>query len=362
MALAVICVLLLKMAEGGGCLSDNSFRSSSTSSQAGHRPPRHATESLEKVHGEKKVIIFGETGVGKSSLVNAVFLSFEGDIKAKVARGLQACPHGFVERHTAKSVIQRYGSRIIESNFTIYDTRGFADPTFKDEKLFEKYFQSVNIDEVDVIYICHRINSKFTDSSARFARLLSKRFGKKDAKIWSKCILVLTQANLFDQGDDDFEDEADEEEVLQGRRSQRMKETMAQWSMKFGEVLIKCGVSELIVESIPVCATGIKKNLELPITKNWVKDLLQVTIEKCYGDGVEVVRQMELMKQKSVKNSQILGGAIGVTIGGVSLPILGAPVGLTIGILIGRYCAEKSTAKIRIHTFKALNHKKIKKL
>uniref|UniRef100_A0A1X7SRP0 G domain-containing protein n=1 Tax=Amphimedon queenslandica TaxID=400682 RepID=A0A1X7SRP0_AMPQE len=349
------------MAEGGGCLSDSSFRSSSTSSQAHYRS-RHATESLEKVHGEKKVIIFGETGVGKSSLINAVFLSSEDDIKAKVARGLQACPHGFVESHRTKSLIQRYGSRIIESNFTIYDTRGFADSTFKDEKLFEKYFKSVNINEVDVIYICHRINSKFTDSSARFARLLSKRFGKKDAKVWSKCILVLTQANLFGEGDDGFEDEADEGGVLEDKRSQRMKETMAQWSMMFGNVLLQCGVLELIVESIPVCATGIRKNLELPITKNWVEDLLQVTIEKCYGEGVEVVRQMELMKEQSIKNSLILGGVIGVTIGGVALPILGAPVGLTIGILIGRYCAQKSTEKIRIHAFKALNYKKIEKL
>uniref|UniRef100_A0A1X7TL63 AIG1-type G domain-containing protein n=1 Tax=Amphimedon queenslandica TaxID=400682 RepID=A0A1X7TL63_AMPQE len=353
------------MAEGGGYHSDSSLRSSSTSSQADHRPSssRYGTEILEKVYGEKKVIVFGETGVGKSSLVNAVFLASKGDIKAKVARGLQSCPHGFVESHRTKSVIQKCGSRIIESNFIIYDTRGFADSNFKDEKLFEKYFESISIDEVDVIYICHRMSARFTDSSARFARLLSRRFGKKDAKVWSKCILVLTQANLFDQGDDDSEDEADEGRVLQDKRSQRMKETMAQYSMMFGEVLIKCGVLELIVESIPVCATGVKKNLELPITKNWIEDLLQVTIEKCYGEEAEVIRQIELSKQKFIKERQILGGLIGVTVGGIALPILGVPVGLTIGMLIGKHCAEKSIEKIRVwYAFKASNPKKKEKL
>ena len=343
------------MAERGGYPSDSSLRCS-RSSEGDYRSFGFGMESLEKIHGEEKVIIFGETGVGKSSLVNAVFLSGS-ETKAKVARGLQACPHGFVEKYKT-TIKKRYGSRIIESDFIIYDTRGFADPNFKDDKLFE----SVKIDEFDVIYICHRMSARFTDSSARFARLLLKRFGKKDAKIWRKCILVLTQANLFSQDDDDSEDDEADEGVLQDKRSQRMKEVMAQWSLMFGNVLLECGVSELIVEAIPVCATGVRKNLELPITVNWIEDLLQVTIEKCYGEGVEAVRQMELMKQQSVKNSQILGGIIGVTIGGVVVPILGAPVGLTIGMLIGRYCAEKSTEKIRTRASKALSHKKTQKL
>ena len=194
----------------------------------------------------------------------------------------------------------------------------------------------IDIDKLDAVYICHRISGRFNDSSVRFAELLVKQFPEV---IWSKCILVLTQANLFEQDDDDDDD--DDSDM---RAALRMLESMKQWSLAFDEALVEKGVSRKIYLQIPVCVAGSKRNVKLPVTDDWIEELRHVTLQKCYNKTREITK-INLKKKGSIERSIIAGGAIGAGVAGTLLPLVGLPLGLTIGALVGWKYGEKTAEK-----------------
>uniref|UniRef100_A0A1X7VEC1 G domain-containing protein n=1 Tax=Amphimedon queenslandica TaxID=400682 RepID=A0A1X7VEC1_AMPQE len=297
---------------------------------------------------EKQILILGEIGVGKSYLINALFGATI-DVKAQESRDVVAQSHKPIVKHTAELKYELPEDCFAAcTKFTIYDTRGFADPTHKDKALFKNYTKMIDIDKLDAVYICHRISGRFNDSSVRFAELLAKDFLKDNEVIWSKCILVLTQANLFDLEKDDDEDEISDDNM---HAALRMLESMKQWSLAFDEALVQQGVSKKIYLQIPVCVAGSKRNVKLPVTDDWIKELHHVTLQKCYNKTREI-KAINLEKRDSIGRSIIAGGAIGAGIAGTLLPVLGLPFGLTIGALIGwkygeKSAEEKATKKIQ---------------
>ena len=295
------------------------------------------TEEFDSEPVNKQILILGETGVGKSYLINALFGDTI-DVKAQVSRDVKAQSHEPIVKHTAE-VMCKVEESFTCTKLTIYDTRGFADPTHKDKALFKNYTKMIDIHKLDAVYICHRISGRFNDSSVRFAELLAKHFLKDNEVIWSKCILVLTQANLFDLEDDD--DEIDDDSDM--RPALRMLESMKQWSLAFDEALVQL-VSKKIYLQIPVCVAGSKRNVKLPVTNDWIEELLHATLQKCYNKTREI-KKINLKKRGSIERSIIAGGAIGAGVAGTLLPLVGLPLGLTIGALAGWKYGEKSAEK-----------------
>ena len=293
------------------------------------------TEEFDSEPVKKQILILGETGVGKSYLINALFGDTI-DVKAQVSRDVKAQSHEPIVKHTAE-VMCKVEESFTCTKFTIYDTRGFADPTHKDKALFKNYTKMIDIDKLDAVYICHRISGRFNDSSVRFAELLAKHFLKDNEVIWSKCILVLTQANLFELEEDDDDDDSDMRAAL------RMLESMKQWSLAFDEALVQL-VSKKIYLQIPVCVVGSKRNVKLPVTNDWIEELLHVTLQKCYNKTREI-KKINLKKRGSIGRSIIAGGAIGAGVAGTLLPLVGLPLGLTIGALVGWKYGEKTAEK-----------------
>uniref|UniRef100_A0A1X7TLB3 Septin-type G domain-containing protein n=1 Tax=Amphimedon queenslandica TaxID=400682 RepID=A0A1X7TLB3_AMPQE len=298
------------------------------------------TEEFDSEPIEKQILILGETGVGKSYLINALFGNTL-DIKAQVSRDVKAQSHEPIVKHTAQ-VMCKVEESFTCTKLTIYDTRGFADPTHKDEALFKNYTKMIDIDKLDAVYICHRISGRFNDSSVRFAELLAKHFFKENEVIWSKCILVLTQANLFEieEEDDDDDDNDDNKKMC---AALRMLESMKQWSLAFDEALVQL-VPKKIYLQIPVCVAGSKRNVKLPVRDDWVEELLHATLQKCYNKTREI-KAINQSKRDSVGRSIIAGGAIGAGVAATLLPVVGLPLGLTIGALIGWKYGEKSAGK-----------------
>ena len=299
------------------------------------------TEEFDTKPVEKQILILGETGVGKSYLINALFGATI-DTKAQVSRDVKAQSHEPIVKHTAE-VNCKVEESFTCTKLTIYDTRGFADPTHKDKTLFKNYTKMIDIDKLDAVYICHRISGRFNDSSVRFAELLAKHFLKKNEVIWSKCILVLTQANLFEIEEDDDDDDNNDDKKM--HTAIRMLESMKQWSLAFDEVLVQL-VPKKVYLQIPVCVAGraqtrSKPNVKLPVTDDWTEELLHATLQKCYNKTREI-KAIDRSRKDSIGRSIIAGGAIGASVAGTLLPLVGLPLGLTIGALIGWKYGEKS--------------------
>lgn len=291
-------------------------------------------ENLHSTPKEKHLLILGETGVGKSYLINALFGEAL-DVKAEVSQAIVSSEHEPIVIHTAE-VSCKVDEKNVCTKFIIYDSRGFADPSCSDTTLFKKFTKKIDIDKLDAVLLCHRMGSRFNNSSVRFAELLANHFLKENEVIWNKCILILTQANLFGMLEDEDEDDTVDDESI--RAALKMLNAMKDWSLAFDEALVKQKVSKQIYQQIPVCLAGSKKSVKLPITDDWIKELLHVTLRKCYNK-VKEVRAIQLKKMGSIGYSIVIGGAVGGAIGasvGVGvLSVLGLPVGLTIGALVG---------------------------
>ena len=322
-------------------------------------------EDFDSQPVEKHLLILGETGVGKSYLTNSLFGKAL-DVKAKASQNVKTRGQEPIMIHTAE-IPCKVDERNVCTKFIIYDSRGFADPSCSDTALFKKFAKKIDIDKLDAVLLCHRMGSRFNDSSVRFVELLAKHFLKENEVIWNKCILVLTQANLFGMLEDEDDENRDEAEVILGPAKDedkddengdetkadmcagvKMLDTMKQWSVAFNDTLIEKGVSKKIYLQIPVCITGSKRNVKFPITKDWIDELLHVTLKKCYNK-VREVRAIQLKKKGSIRRRALIGGAIGASVGGTILPVVGLPVGLTIGALVGwqrgKQDAEKQEEK-----------------
>lgn len=271
--------------------------------------------------GKLRILVVGETGVGKSTLINS-FLSEKIDKKAKVTHGAIPTSHEPIERHEG---------RIGPNKVIIYDTKGLidADPSSKDSKLMKEFRAAIREDKIDLVFICQRMFGRLNESTVHIVEMIAKYFKKRDdyIHIWERCILILTQANTYDFEDDDDKDNEDD--------AIKMTKVMRAWGQTYKEALQKYKVPDAIADNIPVCAAGNKRKLSLPITNNWIYDLYDVCSLRCPPDIQYVVMNLKHLRKDSLSYSIKGGAAAGAAIGAILIPGLGAAPGVTIGLLIG---------------------------
>ena len=134
-------------------------------------------ERLKK-YNSLRVLVLGKSGVGKSSLVNALFGS------SKVAKV------GTINAETPG--VKCYDLELGDVIIKIFDTPGFMSGESKSNK---KYLQ--NIRDVckcaDVVFLCFRMEGHSKDLEEPL-NLLARSFDKK-SKFWSKTMIVFTMAN-----------------------------------------------------------------------------------------------------------------------------------------------------------------------
>ncbi|MFN6497830.1 MAG: GTPase [Nostoc sp. DedQUE01] len=126
----------------------------------------------------RKFLLFGRTGVGKSSFVNTTFSDYIADTSE-----FEACTK-FVEHYAYDSPL---------GNVCLIDTPGLAeDDEACDEAYLSLVRSKVDLDQIyATIYVTRLDETRFRPNEKRTLRLLTSRLG---ASIWNRSILVLTFA------------------------------------------------------------------------------------------------------------------------------------------------------------------------
>ena len=271
------------------------------------------TSSLLPQHETLTIFVVGKTGVGKSTLINSL-LGDTIDERAKVASGPDPCKHELIEEHRGSW----YGIPTV-----MYDTRGLGDPTVNIKEYKKKFKEKFSQCDRFLVLICQDFTSKYDESVRDFAKVLSRNF-KKNYNIWRNSILVLTKANEFRPVDD-------EDKELDEDAKRVEKETiMEKWGLKFKQSFESYGVPEEVIEAMPVCIAGKKKEtLANPVTENW-REILSNTCRSTKQD-----KSIYKMQKETEKTAAKKGVIVGATVGGVVLPVFGAPIGMTVGHLVG---------------------------
>lgn len=295
------------------------------------------TSSFLPRHETLTIFVVGRTGVGKSTLINSL-LGDTIDERARVANGPDPCKHELIEEHRGSW----YGIPTV-----MYDTRGLGDPKINTKAYKMKFKEKFKQCDRFLVFICQRFTGKDDDSVRDFAKLLSKKF-KKNYNIWRNSILVLTRANEFQPVDGKGE-ELDED----AKRVER-ETIMADWGLKFKQCFQEYGVPKELIEAMPVCITGRKKETPAnPVTENWIK-ILSKTCRSTSQDKSIYTMQRETEKT-AAKKGVIIGGATG----GVMIPVFGAPIGMTVGYLVGLKLGREAAIEKAKEEGRQRNRKKI---
>ena len=132
------------------------------------------------------ILVCGQTGVGKSALVNSLvghYLCPAGDPGKRCANGAFKS-----ETRTMTKVKGNINGTIV----TIWDSPGLQDDTVDEEQYLQDMYDKCR--DVNLVLYCVEMTTvRWTDQDKRAVTLLTGKFGKD---FWKKCVLVLTKANM----------------------------------------------------------------------------------------------------------------------------------------------------------------------
>ena len=143
-----------------------------------------------------KILVCGQTGVGKSSLVNSLVgykvcpVGDPGDIERSVDPGLHKGPSKAFMAET--SIVKKVEANINGTIITIWDSPGLQDGTVNEEQYLQDMYD--NCSDVDLVLYCVAMTTvRWTNQERNAVTLITQKFGES---FWDKCILVLTKANM----------------------------------------------------------------------------------------------------------------------------------------------------------------------
>ena len=211
-----------------------------------------------------RIVIFGKTGAGKSSLINTLFekqLAKEGNTL-------------YAETKVVSSYTKMITMTVNDVCVTLWDTPGFKDPFSDGEETIKSIKDSCGVNDIDLFVYCTRFDqTRLGQDDVDCIRDITKAFGDG---IWKRALFTLTFAN--------------QAKIPPSSKTQNIQEYFQsreeEWRKGLHQLLkMNVNTGEMPVgriDSIPVVATGYR-DLPLPDGRKWFAHfweacLLQVKI------------------------------------------------------------------------------------
>uniref|UniRef100_A0A1X7V4N0 AIG1-type G domain-containing protein n=1 Tax=Amphimedon queenslandica TaxID=400682 RepID=A0A1X7V4N0_AMPQE len=216
------------------------------------------SEQLRKRKYSVKILVIGLTGVGKSSLINAMM----GDIVAQSQAGAKACQEKIVCHRGEHDGIK----------IKIYDTAGFGETGIPEKKILKNIAENTPRKGYDLILIAIKMDNRLDADNAK--KMLSSLGRLMDPEMWKRTIVVLTFANFFVfQLNNEYQGVIKKEGIKfeVERKTQEFKEVFKQHT----------GKDWGLVNEIPFVLAGSMMERQLPTDDDWLVTLWDHSILRC---------------------------------------------------------------------------------
>ena len=209
----------------------------------------------------------------------------------------------------------------------------------------------------DLLLYCIPVSPghKFHEANHEIMKSLTKAFKQG---VWDHCVLVLTMSN---HALSSFEEDYPEQDK---KVAEEYKEFLKGFSTRFEEKLRDLGVdkhvrtvfelkeTDDIAKTIIAIPAGrnahsrVLPGLEYLLPdhyqeKNWISVLIEIIRTKCTAKSAPLILEYHFGREKYVFN----GAMIGMVIGGIIFPVLGAVPGMQVGAVAGCLIDEKKDNK-----------------
>lgn len=151
-------------------------------------------QRFSEIEGHHKIAVIGKSGMGKSSLLNAIFKSpvFETGAVGGCTRNIQkGCARFVVENELEKIGRTRFSfSRRVEKRFNFYDFPGIAENSIRDKEYIKLYQEQLIAQQYDLILWVIKVDDRATRADQELYSWLSRYYDDK-----RKIIFVLNQCD-----------------------------------------------------------------------------------------------------------------------------------------------------------------------
>lgn len=189
------------------------------------------------VEEKMKILVFGITGVGKSTLLNTLLGKEVFEVGGPGTKTLDAVTTAVTSVCTS---IQGF-------HFEIFDSPGLQDGSDNDRKYLDDMHKECN--DVNLVIYCIDMTITRSDEDSKTVELFTETFGPD---MWKKTILVLTKANMLRPATAGYDERS------------LCKNTFDTLEEKLKDKLTQLGVPKEVTTNIPAVAAGSDNERYIP--------------------------------------------------------------------------------------------------
>lgn len=208
-----------------------------------------------------KILITGQVGIGKTSVLNGIFLS-ETD-NSRVVR-------------TDETDI-KYNLNLNGVDVTVYDIPGLNNPEVKDEDILQEMAR-VTQEQVDLIILCFNMRGRVTKADVEIIKKLTTSFDRAGpgVTIWKNTMCILTFANEVAQPPSSTEDSAS-----------NFHKSLKEFDKVIRDHICReTGIGPIAAQEIPIIPAGSMHQPVIPsINYNWIEKAKAAALERVSSAG-----------------------------------------------------------------------------